>query len=310
MSQDALALMHQATRGSTKKKYKSIEKKWLQHCTTENISRITTTTTFSNFLASEFGRNLSYGYIKGYTAALADYIKEVDFQAINQLKKGMHNVRPPKAKYCVIWDVNNVLTFLSAMRTDTPMFLSQKVATLLMILSGNRVNMLSHMKITHMVISEEECVFQFEDPLKHTREGFKTDIMRYRAYPDKTLCPVHAIATYLGHRNSLCGDPNLFITTVSPYRKAHHDTIARWIKEVLCASGIDTRTYQAHSCRAASTSIAALAGVSLSTIIKSASWCNVSTFKRFYHKEIADYYDVEEQNFGQALLNQYADSMG
>ena len=90
------------------------------------------------------------------------------------------------------------------------------------------------------------------------------------------------------------------------YNAAHHDTLARWIKEVLGAAGIDTNTYQAHSCRAASTSAAALAGVSLSTIIKSASWSNVTTFKKFYQREIDLYYESEQENFGTSMLEQHA----
>ena len=233
----------------------------------------------------------------------------MDWDVIKQLKKGMHNLRPPQPKYCAIWDVNTVLTWLSAMRTDTFMFLSQKVTTLLMILSGNGVNMLSHMKVTSMVMTDEEVTFTFDVPLKHTRVGFKGDIMTYRAYTEISLCPVAAIKQYMEQRGDLCGDPHLFITTKprnGAYNAAHHDTLARWIKEVLGAAGVDTQKYQSHSCRAASTSAAALAGVSLSTIIKSASWSNVTTFRKFYHREIELLYGPEQQNFGALVLEQHA----
>ena len=70
----------------------------------------------------------------------------------------------------------------------------------------------------------------------------------------------------------------LFITTTKPYKEASPDTIARWVKETLGETGIDTGLFGAHSCRAASTTAASLKGVSLTTIIKSASWANVTTF--------------------------------
>ena len=302
--------MDKATRDSTKVKYKSIINKWTTYCTNNNINTVATTETFLNFLAEEFvGRNLSFPYIRSYTAALGSYIQHVEKHKLTQLLKGMHNTRPPQAKYCKIWDVNVVLTFVSAMRTDTPMLLSQKVSTLLMILSGNRVNMLTHMRIDHMVLGDDECTFTFKDPLKHTRPGARPDIMTFRAYEEKSLCPVEAIKEYVEHRAPLCPDSNLFITTVQPFHKAHHDTIARWIKTVLCSAGINTQKYQAHSCRAASTSTAALAGVAMNTIIKSASWANVGTFKRFYQREIETHYEPEKENFGQKTLQQYSDSL-
>ena len=294
-----------STRGSTQGKYASIERKWLAYCNANKISTQATTNSFMNFLAGEFGRNLSYNYIKGYTAALTTYIKDVDYDLVKKLRRGMFNVRPPRPKYCAIWDVNAVLTFLSAMRTDTLMYLSQKLATLLMILSGNRVNMLSHMKLTLMVMTEEECTFTFDNPLKHSREGRKTDIMTFRAYPETALCPVKAIAKYVEIRGPLSGDPELFVTTVRQHHKASHDTLARWIKDTLLAAGIDTGTYQAHSCRAASTTTASLAGISLVTILKSASWANANTFYRYYQKEIDEHYEKAEENFGVALLEQY-----
>ena len=311
LSASARALINKSTRDSTKVKYGCIEKKWTTYCDTNNISSIATTITLANFLASEFDRKLSYSYIKTYTAPLTKYTQHVDWTTIKQLKKGMHNIRPPKPKYCVVWDVNIVLTWLSAMRTDSFMLLSQKVVTLLMLLSGNRVNMLTHMKLTCMVATDDEVTFTFDEPLKHSRPTAKGDIMTYRSYPDKSLCPVTAVAEYIEQRGEKSGDPHLFITTQSrkgQHNAAHHDTLARWIKEVLGAAGIDTSKYQSHSCRAASTSAAALAGVSLTTILRSASWSNVTTFKRHYQREIEQYYEKEEQNFGNMILSQFVNT--
>ena len=305
LSNKAVSLIAKCTRSSTKTKYASIISKWRIYCSNSGYSTTATTNTYVNFLASEFDRHLKYSYLRSYNAALSEFITQVDTKLLNKLLKGIHNERPSTPRYCVIWDVNTVLTFMSAMRTDTLMLITQKLATLFMILSGNRVNMLTHMHITSMILSDDECTFTFNVPLKHTRPGKMNDKMTFKAYSDKSLCPVHVLKQYLDIRAELCSETNLFITTRKPYHGAHHDTIARWVKEILCATGIDTRKYQAHSCRAASTSTAALKGVSLTTIIKSASWSNVSTFKRFYHKEIETGYESEESNFGNCILNQH-----
>ena len=220
---------------------------------------------------------------------------------------GAHNQGPPVPKYCTIWGVNLVLDSISAMRIDIIMPLTQKVAMLIMILSGNRVNMISFMKITAMYKTNEEVTFLFEDPLKHSRENWPGDKMTYRAYPfNKSLCPVGTISLYLERREEVSGDPQFLVTTIKPFRGAHHDTIAGWVKDILGSAGIDTRKFQAHSCRAAATSKAALAGVSLSAITKSASWSNVRTLKTYYMKEISDVYDMSDSNFGQHILENYS----
>ena len=48
------------------------------------------------------------------------------------------------------------------------------------------------------------------------------------------------------------------------------DTIARWIKQVLEAAGIEIKKYSAHSSRAASTSSCKAKGLNLAAIMKSA----------------------------------------
>ena len=73
-------------------------------------------------------------------------------------------------------------------------------------------------------------------------------------------------------------------------------------------SGIDSGKYTAHSCRAASTSYALFRGISLKTIVKSASWSNDSTFKKHYLKEISSVYDVGATNYGEEMLNSYVNS--
>ena len=70
-------------------------------------------------------------------------------------------------------------------------------------------------------------------------------------------------------------------------------------------AGVDTSVYQAHSCRHAATTAANIQGVSLDTIIKSASWSNDSTFFRFYKKDISDGYELSHVNFGQEILDNF-----
>ena len=124
---------------------------------------------------------MKHSYLLSYNSALSKYIKRVDKQLLSKILKTIHDDTPSIPRYTAIWDVNTVLTFISAMRTDNIMLLSQKLATLLMLLSGNRVNMLTHMHITegHMILTDDECSFRFSNVLKHTRPGVKNDIMTF-----------------------------------------------------------------------------------------------------------------------------------
>ena len=181
-------------------------------------------------------------------------MKDVDMHVIKRVLRGIHNKRPPKAKYCAIWDVNLVLAYVGAIKTDSFIDLSRKTVTLLMLLSGNRVNMLTRMKISNMTLTDRECTFVFSDVLKHSRENYTEKPMIFRAYPENaSLCPVRTMIKYMEMRAPMSGYDEVFVITVKQHTPAHHDTIANWIKHILSCSGIDTERYAAHSCRAAST---------------------------------------------------------
>ena len=296
-------------RGTTKVKYNSITGKWKTHCANINCSEVATTTTYANFLAIEFNRGLKYSYIRSYNSALKPYIKNVDIDTLQQLLKGIFNVRPPKPKYSAIWDVNPVLAFLSSMIAKTSKDLTCKLAALLMLLSGNRANTLSHMKIVEgsMILTDTECTFIFDENLKHSRPNFRTDPLTFISYPhEPTLCPVKTIWAYMEMRGPLSDDPHLFITTVKPYRCPKPETISGWVKTLLGWAGVNTDLYTGHSVRAASTSAAAKGGVGIMTILKSASWSKVDTFKKYYFKQLEEVYDLEKPNFGSQLLETYS----
>ena len=193
------------------------------------------------------------------------------------------------------------------MDITTDMGISKKLSTLLMVLSGNRVNCLTNLKVTNMYITDTECTFVFDSVLKHSRPSFNDKPLIFREFSDNSsLCPVYLITRYLEGRLTKSLLESLFITTTKPYKQASSsDTIARWIKETMSASGIDTGKFKTHSCRAASTSAASMRGVSLTTIIKSASWSNDSTFKKYYLREIEEIYNKVEENFGTKLLESY-----
>ena len=61
-------------------------------------------------------------------------------------------------------------------------------------------------------------------------------------------------------------------------------TIARWIKTCLQEAGIDVTIFQAHSTWAASSTKAALSGLTVEEIMSAADWSSKGTFQKFYYK--------------------------
>ena len=75
------------------------------------------------FLTEEYERRLSFNYLSGYISALKIYLPNhvLDAKVIKKFKKGLFKIRPPKAKYHAVWDVNILLNFLENMRIDSDM---------------------------------------------------------------------------------------------------------------------------------------------------------------------------------------------
>ena len=80
-------------------------------------------------------------------------------------------------------------------------------------------------------------------------------------------------------------EPNvLFLSVIKPFKPVSSSTIARWIKEILALSGIDTDIFKAHSTRGAAATAAVDKGVSISEILQLGDWSQVNTFQKFYYR--------------------------
>ena len=80
----------------------------------------------------------------------------------------------------------------------------------------------------------------------------------------------------------------LFIALNGPHHAVCSQTIANWIKKILCFAGLDLRLYRAHSTRSASCSKASMKNVPVDNILSYGGWSRTSTFARFYSKPLAD----------------------
>ena len=114
---------------------------------------------------------------------------------------------------------------------------------------------------------------------------------------DELLCPVKCIYAYLTQRSKIITQnfTEFFITFGKPHHPASKDTLARWVKEVMGNSGIDTEIFKPHSTRVASNSAAYKLGMPLQEVLKRGQWSNAGTFFTYYFREIEDSLDLDEQ---------------
>ena len=197
---------------------------------------------------------------------------------------------PPVPKYTKIWDISKVLHRLEQWSPEKYLslkLLTCKVALLILLASGQRVQTLHALDITLMDFSKNQVVFQFDKHLKHSRPGKVLEPLVLRRFPDNPkLCVLNYLGKYLKRTGTLRSTDSLFISLNKPHGSVSKSTISRWVKYGLAKSGINLQVYGPHSIRAASTSAAISEGVSVETIMQKGSWSNSQTFYKWYHKPI------------------------
>ena len=112
----------------------------------------------------------------------------------------------------------------------------------------------------------------------------------FPSLPDnQRLCPVIPLKTYEERTQPFRGkETKLLVAMIKPHKAISSSTVARWLKSLLEASGIDISIFSAHSVRGASSSAAASTGVSTAEILKAANQSSESVFQRFYYRSTDD----------------------
>ena len=74
------------------------------------------------------------------------------------------------------------------------------------------------------------------------------------------------------------GETKLFLALIKSHKLVTSCTVARWLKALLQAAGVDTSIFSAHSVCGASSSKAANMGITTNDIPKAANWSTESVF--------------------------------
>ena len=134
-------------------------------------------------------------------------------------------------------------------------------------------------------------VLNVSERLKTSRPGKSIRKVEFLSLPeDNSLCPVATLTEYMSRteglrKSSSSEEIRLFISFIKPHKAVSTATVARWIKSVLSAAGIDTSVFKPHSVRGASVTHKYVQGVPVVDTLRMADWSNEHTFRKYYLKD-------------------------
>lgn len=298
---------------NTLKQYNVTFKLWWQFCKENNLNFLELSTTqVLIFLTEQFDNGAAYGSLNTHRSALSFLLgSEVGEDAnIKRLLKGAYRLRPSTPKYSTTWDPQIVINFVSNWYPNKSLSIekiTKKLAILLALCTAQRVQTLSVIKINNVMPSSNGVKIIISDLVKTSAPGREQPILFLPVFEqNKSICPATTLMDYLEVTQPLRNTDinHLFITYKRPHKVASAQSISRWIKQVLLASGVDVSVFTAHSTRHASTSAARAAGASLDSIRKAAGWTKSSeTFARFYQRPICN-----DTNFANKVFAYLSDS--
>ena len=309
-SKEATGLLMASWRSKSQSNYNSLFLKWERWCCERSRNPIQgPVSDVINFLAELYAAGYSYRSLNSYRSAISSAHEKVDGHLVGQhptvtrILKGAFNSRLPKPRYTSTWSVSQVVNWLDQQdNSKMPLLtLSMKTVTLCALSRPCRSAELANLSLQSLVFSSEGASASPLTPPKQCQPGRAIKEYFFSRFDDNTnTCPVATLRQYCNRtkklRSTEKGRENVFLTSTNPHGPATSATIARWIKTVLAKAGIDTTIFKAHSIRAASTSAAAEAGVSIPEILEAADWSNQSTFERFYFRP------CKSSSFGTTVL--------
>ena len=211
---------------------------------------------------------------------------------VKKFIRGVYNLRTPAPKYSYIWDVSVALEFFKHLPENNLLslkLLSLKLVMLVALVSGQRVQTLSQLDLSFAYSVYHSIVFVILDMTKTSRPGKSAPQIVLSEYgQDKRLCVISCLVAYLLRTLEYRKSSKLFLDLQKPHKAVGSQTLSRWLKATLRLSGVRIDIFSGHSTRAASSSKAKLAGLSVDSILECVGWSNEQTFARYYNKKIVD----------------------
>lgn len=291
----ALNIMLSSLSDSSLKQYDTCLRKWYNYCKQNRIELFSPSNSdILNFLVDLFNQGAQYGTLNTTRSALSLLLGEDvgNNEQIKRLLKGMFRLRPAQPKYSVTWDTSIVLNYLAQWYPNETLKLEQiskKLATLLALVTAHRAQTLTKIKLSNVNVLPTKILINITDLIKTSRPGSTQPTLCIPFFNEKPeICPARTLQSYIAKTEPIRKNVDqLFLASKKPNGPISVQTLSRWIKSTLAASGINVSQFTAHSTRHAATSAAHSSGISLDQIRKTAGWsCTSNTFMKFYNRPV------------------------
>lgn len=312
LSENTLRVIMASWRQSTQKQYAGHLQKWQRFCCRRNIDIFSPSVAeVLDFLTELFESSCSYSTLNTARSALSTIITLPgnisigNHPLVTRFLKGAFQTRPTLPKYTSIWDVKVVLNYLKTFSLASKLTLKDltlKLTIFLMLVSSQRIQTVQLLDIEHMKVCTSTVEFIIPCKVKQTRPGKHLKNLNFKAYaPDERLCVYHYLTKYLEVTKPLRTQEQsqLLVSFAKPRGTVSRNTVSRWLKSVLCNSGIDTSQFTAYSTRGASVSAAKTRNTPMDIILSAGGWSNIFTFSKYYNKVI----NTQESFFADNVLN-------
>ncbi len=308
ISGDAASLILASWRKGTEKQYSAAWRVWDRWCSQRSCNPVSTSiANVCAFLTQLYNDGLLYSTINTHRSAISmthvpvDGVRVGAHYLVCRLMKGIFNQRPPVPRYVFTWPVGQVMRYLKNLGPNEGLILkllTMKTAILVALVSSDRGATITSLSLEYMVQSDDQVKFLVAKPTKTTRPGSGVkEIVLKKYVKDKRICPVAALLQYIKATAKLRGEERqLFISFQRPFRAVGSSSVARWIRTIMHAAGIDTSVFKPHSTRSAASSQAYQRGVSVPDILKTGDWASATTFQRFYNRPVL------HKSFAEAIL--------
>ncbi|KAJ8972303.1 hypothetical protein NQ317_017202 [Molorchus minor] len=289
---------------ATLKQYSGTYRLWWNFCMQDNLPVLEITAN----KVIHFMQNLlnngqhKYGTFNAHRSALS-IISPIDLGTepiLKRFMRGISKLRPPQPRYDSTWDPQIVLNTLRQVRRQKSQICIKKLATLLALTTGGRLQTISLIRVSNMVQNQDNIQVFIPDLIKTSGVNRKQPCLHIPTWKDNDkLCVATTLRTYIEATQDIRkAQDYLFLTHKEPHSRASKQTISRWVKDILKEAGIDTSKFKPHTTRHASTSTAHRQGVSIETICRTAGWSQqTTTFARFYDRPLSN-----ETDFAKAVL--------
>jgi len=304
----AINLITSSWRKKTNDNYNLAWRKWEAWCSERNKCPLSSdVSAVLGFLADQFEEGKQYRSLNCYRSALSSTHLPIEGFPVGQhplvarLLKGVFNCRPPVPRYENTWDVKKVLSFLQSLGSNDAMTLkalTKKLAMLLALVLAHRSSDLVRLFLTGKKCTPNGVTLPVRGLAKQTQPGRERSLQPVVV---TSFLPVRCSEAYEEAIAGLRSSSQLFISVVCPHNAVISSTIPRWIKEVLVESGIK-EIFKSHSTREASSSAAAMAGISVQEIMSRVGWSRKSTFCKHYYRPQSE--ESTSDNFSRAILSQ------